>query len=391
MKPRIAILFPVFMGGGAEAVCAWMLEALKREYDVTLVTFSSESVIKDLNRSYGTALEPSQPKVFTIPLRLPFKKRMLYSHSAYSFRQFFLMRYFKKNLSGNYDLAISAFNEMDLGEPGIQYVYLPMFGRGTESLKKIVGHPDSVVRRLYKESLRRWSGYLEQRMRKNTTITLSYWMADYIRSLWETDSKVIYPPVLMDFADVPWDERENGFVLAARVVPEKRIEVAISILSKVRKKGFDIHLHVLSGIREPKYFNQLEKMTSGCDWIFWEERLPREEYTRMISAHKYGIHPRRNEQFGIGVAEMVVAGVIPFVPSEGGQREIVGEELLIWENEEEAVEKVLTVLRQKALQQELRERLRISADRWGVSRFQDDIRCAVAAFLENRGKVQVTR
>ncbi len=196
----------------------------------------------------------------------------------------------------------------------------------------------------------------------------------------------------MDFVDVPWEEREDGFVLAARVVPEKRIEVAINILSEVKKRGYDVHLHVLSGIWEPKYFEKLQAMTSGCHWIFWEERLPREGYVRILSTHKYGIHPRRNEQFGIGVAEMVVAGIIPFVPLEGGPKEIVQEEpALMWDSDEEAVAKILEVLRCKELQQELRYRLRANVGRWSSSRFQNDIQRVVESFLENRRPVQVTQ
>lgn len=36
---RLAIYYPCFMGGGAEAVGLWILEALKNDYDLTLYTF----------------------------------------------------------------------------------------------------------------------------------------------------------------------------------------------------------------------------------------------------------------------------------------------------------------------------------------------------------------
>lgn len=245
-------------------------------------------------------------------------------------------------------------------------------------LKPVVGHQDSHFRRLYKEALRYWAKFSDHQMRMNITITNSQWMARHIHSLWKLQSEVIYPPVLMDFVDTPWTERENGFVLSARVVPEKRIEVAIEILTEIRKMGHDVHLHVLSGVREPAYFDQLQKMTAGYDWIFWEERLPRDEYTRMLATHKYGIHPRQNEQFGIGIAEMVVAGALPFVPAEGGQSEIVEEPLLLWQNKDEAVTKILDVLRQGDLQQILKDRMKKTADKWSVVRFKNDIRRIVA-------------
>ena len=43
-----------------------------------------------------------------------------------------------------------------------------------------------------------------------------------------------------------------------------------------------------------------------------------------MAQHRYGIHTMENEHFGIGVAEMVRAGCIPFVHDSGGPVEIVG-------------------------------------------------------------------
>jgi hypothetical protein len=41
---KIAIFYPNFGGGGAESVCLWMLEALRKKYDLTLFTFSDVDI-----------------------------------------------------------------------------------------------------------------------------------------------------------------------------------------------------------------------------------------------------------------------------------------------------------------------------------------------------------
>lgn len=383
---RVAVLFPAFLGGGAEAVCAWMLEGLKLDYAVTLVTFS-DVTLQDIDDEYGTRLAGSDVEVLRLELAFPgwFKEYAVTSMSAFAVRQFALMRTFKREYSERFDVAISAFNEMDLGNAGIQYIHLPMFGRGHEKVREEVGHPDSLVRRAYREVLRLWSGYSDERMRRNLTLTNSRWTAAWVERVYGVEARVLYPPVLTDFPPVPWNSRENGFVLVARVVPEKRIEVAIEILREVRKLGQDVHLHVLSGVHEAPYLAALQRATAGEGWVHWEERLPRAEYVRLLATHKYGIHPRRNEQFGIGVAEMVVAGVIPFVPATGGQAEIVGyDSRLTYSSKEEAVTKIVDLLNRPVEQHAVRKRLSGLATQFGVEQFKEGIRGTVAEVLAGK-------
>jgi glycosyltransferase involved in cell wall biosynthesis len=233
---KITILFPAFLGGGAEAVCAWILESLKVDFDVTLVTLSDFSLAQ-LDEQYGTMLSGCGVKFRR--MRVPFMhERIEKSFSMFSFRQFFLMRYYKKHLAGKFDLVISAFNEMDFGHKGVQYIYFPMFGQASDKVRSIVGHPDSTVRRIYKRLLRSWAEYSEARMRENITLADSHWVADLIKDIYGVDARVVYPPTAPNFPDIPWGEREDGFVLVSRIVREKNIEAAIRIIQKY--DGWDL-------------------------------------------------------------------------------------------------------------------------------------------------------
>jgi hypothetical protein len=55
---------------------------------------------------------------------------------------------------------------------------------------------------------------------------------------------------------------------------------------------------------------------------------------------------------------MILAGVIPFVPAEGGPAEVVnGDERLLWRAEKEAISKIEAVLKDRRLQEQIRKDL----------------------------------
>lgn len=378
---KIAVLFPSFLGGGAEAVCSWILEALK-EHDVTLVTLS-EVRLEQLDDQYGTSLAGSPVRILTVPMPMPFqmRKRIIDSLSAFSFRQFYLSWYYRRYLARYFNIAISAFNEMDLGGQGIQYIHAPMFGKGHERIRSYLDHPDSILRRIYKWTLRGLFGYSEHRMRSNITLTNSEWTARWVQQIYGIKARVIYPPVSVDICDVPWEERQYGFILISRVVKEKKIERAIRIIQRVRNAGFQVHLRILGGVYDSAYIEDLWREFGKPDWIVWEKRLSREEYIRVLSSYKYGIHTRENEQFGIGIAEMICAGVIPFLPSRGGQVELVGNHpLLTWDNEEEATQKIIKVLSNEDLYKELQLYISNRSKKFSAERFIAQIQKIVEDF-----------
>ena len=378
---KIAILFPAFLGGGAEAVCLWILESLKEEYELTLFTFSNIN-FQLLNKYYGTQILDAQIRVVRPFFRAGFPHYITDSYSLFALRQHLLIRYFK-NTGRKFDLSISAFNEMDMGSPGIQYIHFPMFGRGHEAVRSIVGYPDSKIRRFYRNICRMISGFSENHMRENLTIANSQWTASIVKQIYDIDARVIYPPVISDFPDIPWEERENGFVIIGRFVPEKKIERAIRILQMVRTRGYDVHVHIIGGGGDPKYQEYIQKLRDeNASWVFLEKGLSRKDLCKMLATHKYGIHTRENEQFGIVVAEKVKAGCIPFVPAKGGQVEIIGEsKWLTFNDEQEAVKKIETVLSNTETQNRLRHILAEKASLFSLGRFKVEIRKVVKEFF----------
>jgi hypothetical protein len=87
----------------------------------------------------------------------------------------------------------------------------------------------------------------------------------------------------------------------------------------------------------------LERSRS-LEYVKYEGALSRKELVTMINKHKFGIHGRWKEHFGISVAEMVAGNTITFVPEGGGQTEIVDNSQCIYSSIEDAVEKIDSVL-----------------------------------------------
>jgi glycosyltransferase involved in cell wall biosynthesis len=187
------------------------------------------------------------------------------------------------------------------------------------------------------------------------------------------------------FPAVSWDERENGFVCVGRVAPEKRMDAVIGILHQVRQHGFDIHLHILGGQDDSPFAKKVQALASRHrPWVFLEGRVAGETKRELMARHRFGINGRKSEPFGIAVAELVKAGCLTFVPNGGGQTEIVDHPSLIFDNDDDAIHKIVSALENPPLQTALADHLRERSPELSTERFQGTVRSLVAEFLERK-------
>ncbi|WP_414548153.1 glycosyltransferase [Anabaena sp. CCY 0017] len=372
---KIAIYYPYFMGGGAEAVGLWIIQALKDKYEITLFTLGNIK-LEQLNSMYGTSIlnedieiKSILPKLLEISCYLIMVKnsnfRMLLFH--------ILIRIFKQN-SHKYDLVMSAYNAMDMGQKGIQYVHW---------IKVLEGKPFH----------RKISNFSQQQLLDNISIANSYCVADNFNKHYGINPNVVvYPPVVIDTPDIAWIDKEDAFICSGRIVEPKQPHKVIQILKLVRERGFDIKLHITGGgggFYEWKYSNLVKKMVrENSSWITLHENLPYEEYIQVLAKCKYGIHWKQ-EPFGISIAEMVKAGAIPFVKSEGGQVEIVGQhnQELFFNNEEEAVEKIIHTLSNSDQQNKLLQSLTTQKHLFSTQRFMSEINDVVASYFHTKVEI----
>ena len=375
-KKSVAVFCPLFFGGGAEAVCLWILEALKKTYDLTLFTIFDVDFDK-LNSMYGTQLSQEMVKIRVIfptvtKTLLKFLFANMNNRNLAILAMHLLLRHLKAH-NQEYDLLLSGYNAVDFGRVGIQYVHWI----------NVIPN-DGLYGKISNSSL--------ENVKLNISITNSFAVSKLLKDKYAIDAKVVYPPVLLKDKNISWGQKENAFICSGRLTAAKAPHKAIQILKKVRKKGFDVKLYITGGgggIYGWKYKRTLKKMANeNSEWVKLYENLPYKEYVNILAKCRYGIHYKL-EPFGISIAEMMKAGAIPIVRnkrghSAAGQVEILGEENqeLFFENQDEAVEKITNILQNSKIQEKLQASLLKRKDIFSTDRFMTGICQVVKNYFE---------
>jgi len=347
--------------GGATSVAAWVVEALKEEHELTILTWDSIDT-SALNRFYGTSLRDEEFQVLIPSSLLRFLRRADPDERSL-LPLVFLMRICRR-IRNNYDLVIgTAPVELDLGAPALLYVHYPCLGQFWGAFRDC--HGVSLAARLgflLTRRTRPWivlSGFSLERLKRHTMLANSDWTGSKIETFYGVRVATLYPPVSTSSPARPWEERENGFLCSGRFHRRKRLDWIVHVLASVRRKVPDLTLHI-AGTRESTrdgacYFEELSALVaSHPDWIRLHEDLSRHELDQLTGSLRYGIHARIEEHFGIAPAETLAAGCIPFVHASGGQVEIVGgDPRLCFTDEEDAAEKIAAVMKCGFLQREI--------------------------------------
>jgi glycosyltransferase involved in cell wall biosynthesis len=374
---RILALHPRGVAcGGGDLVATWMLEALKDEHQLSVLAWEPLDLAA-LNRFCGTTLQAQDLTLITPRARLRAAIALsegvgVRSHPVHRYQ--LLMREARR-LAAGAELLLSAFDEADLGPPGIQYVHSP-WSQIAMGAVPVCTHGRAA-------RLRPWvlaSGFSVERMRANVTLTNSRWTAEKIERALAIPARVVDPPVPGEFRPLPWERREHAVAVVARLVPEKQIELAIEAVRLLRLGGEELRLHVIGNARDrarPEYQVALRRRIAGEPWIELHEDLPRPELIGLLCRCRYGLHPMPDEPFGIAVAELVRAGCVPLTRRSGGVVEIVPDERLHFDSPAEAAARLRDLIASRELCEELRGTLRRRAEALAPERFVAQIRALV--------------
>ena len=381
-RKRVAVVQPVMVpGGGTEAVTTWTIEALKNQYEVSLVTFSR--INHDiLNSFYGADLSDGQFSM--VHAKLP---PLLDRTNRFLLLKDHLMMRYCKSVRDRFDLFISVGGVMDFGTPSIQYMALAP----GSTLVKVLERDPSVpawyhqFKRTSMRLAKLVSGSSTDRVLQNTTLATSHWVGKLTQRLYGIPRyEVVYPPVNVAPAKVPWDAREDGFLCVARISPEKQIERAVEILERVRAKGFNPSLRIIGRQDNPRYLERIRQLSNeNSSWMSLHDALPRNELGPLMGQFRYGINAASDEPFGIALAEMVSAGCLVFVHNSGGQTEIVQNPALTYDDTNDGVSKITNLLENNTLQESLRSELANREQVFSTQAFCENMRGVVERFFAN--------
>src|SRR5580700_3635696 len=107
-RPRVVIGHPMMGRGGSESKVMWLIEALKRDCDVTVVTTGGWDLAA-LNEFYGTLVRENEVKVRIAPVPFLARDRSVAALRGACYQRFALQ------VAGEYDVRVSAYNTTDWG------------------------------------------------------------------------------------------------------------------------------------------------------------------------------------------------------------------------------------------------------------------------------------
>lgn len=380
--PEAAIFHPqVKPGGGSEALLAWTAFVLRKLCRVTLVSNAPVDLEK-LNLFYGPSLSSDEIRQVILPPPARFIGRF---DALAGFR---LGRWAKANRH-RFDLMVSTYNVMDFGKAGLQFLVDVSFDdelrrawHPSPSGWRSIFYLNSPLRRWYLSLAKNLSRQTQSGWLQNVTVANSRWLAGVFEKKYGLKTRVIYPPIPEVAKDRTWTERSAGFVVMARISPEKNLELAISIVKALRNRGFDLHLHILGRLDDRVYARDIFRLCRESQGVaVYEGLVFGEKKKDYLSNHRFGLSTCSQEAFGLSVAEMVRAGMIVWVPGGGGQIEIVNEPDLVFENERDATEKIARVLSDDNLRLKLSQRLKKQAQLFSADRFVRETKELFESFL----------
>ena len=367
--------------GGGNGVAAWVLQALSSEHRVTVLSWRPVE-IEPINRFFGTHLGRSDFDTIEVPRSW----RVIADHlptPSTLIKLSLLMRYTRR-VSAGFDVVFGVHNETDFGRRGIQYVHYPTYLRPRPAVDLRWYHPPQAGLNLYYALADRIADFSLDRLKANLTLVNSDWTGEHVAAFLGIRTRTLYPPVVDPASAAPWSARRNSFLAVGRISPEKEYERIMKILARVREHAPDITLTII-GTRDRharRYFGSLTSLAAALgSWIDFRDNLTRDEVRALMASSRYGIHGMREEHFGMAAAEMARAGAIVWVPRGGGQMEVVGREpALMYESDDDAVQKISATLSSASEQQRLRKGLAVVSEQFSTARFMQQVRSIVDGF-----------
>ncbi|MDX2166487.1 MAG: glycosyltransferase family 4 protein [Deltaproteobacteria bacterium] len=380
LRRRVLIVQPYLNPrGGSSAVAAWIVEALRDPHHVTLLTWQRPDFAA-VDRSFDTRLATGgftcvlgPPRLHGWLERVPLKLDLL--------KDSCLVQHARR-LAPSFDVVISANNEHDLGRPAIQYVHYPRFEALRPARERSAWYQGALAVRGYRRAVSALTRTRPARLRANRTLTNSDWVGERYRDVHGGTPETLNPPAPGTFPERAWSARADGIVCIGRLAAEKRLEVVVDAVERVRARGFDLRLRLIGTPDRSGYATTVRRLVAARPaWATLHEGLSRAALCALVAGQRYGIHAMPDEHFGIAVAEMLRGGCIPFVPASGGPAEIVGRDpRLLFRDAGEAADRIAAVMADDTLQASLRSALAARRERFTPEHFVHRLRAIVAQF-----------
>lgn len=149
----------------------------------------------------------------------------------------------------------------------------------------------------------------------------------------------------VDIEDYEYSEdKENVIVVLGRLTRVKRVERAIEIFRKVKRKVKDVKLYIVGEGPEKE---TLMQMTKNEPDIIFTGLIPEKEKISLLKRAKILLSSSSHESLNMPILEAWACGVYPVVPHIPAFVNIIGSYGCIYQAESEAVEEIERMLTQE--------------------------------------------
>ncbi|WP_149535519.1 glycosyltransferase [Siccirubricoccus phaeus] len=143
----------------------------------------------------------------------------------------------------------------------------------------------------------------------------SRYIADRILKVWRREAAVIHPPVDVERFSIGTAPRGDHYLIAARMVPYKRVELVAEAFRRMPQRKL-----VITG--DGPNLGLVQAAAAGAPNIEWRGHVPQSELVSLIQTAKAFVFAAE-EDFGIGMVEAQAAGAPLIAFGRGGAKDIV--------------------------------------------------------------------
>jgi glycosyltransferase involved in cell wall biosynthesis len=116
-------------------------------------------------------------------------------------------------------------------------------------------------------------------------------------------------PMPVDTTGWPWTEGDGGAITIARLVPQKRVHLAVEAIAALRDLGHAMGLTVVGDGPERPALQALAARRGVADLVHFAGRVPPEQIPAALARAEIMLLPAQGEGFGLAAAEAFMVGV----------------------------------------------------------------------------------
>jgi glycosyltransferase involved in cell wall biosynthesis len=246
----------------------------------------------------------------------------------------------------------------------------------------------------YEVSRRPWSGVWARELGNfDSVVCYSEFVRDWIKTYWERDAKVIAPPIDIPAEAPKWNTKQPMILSVGRFFSgghSKRQDVLVRAFREMCDaglRGWELHLAgaVHRDAQNAQYFDSIR--TAGRDYpIVFHPDCSYSELQALyrdasVFWHAAGfgvdadVRPIDLEHFGMTTAEAMGNGVVPVVLAQGGQLEVVRDEVdgFLWNDLGSLKQRTKQLVADAGLRRSMGEVARNGSQRFSRLRFYAEV------------------